>query len=189
MRKTKLLLGIMMMMFLLVAAGCSSESNTAQKEAAAPAAAAKPTATQESSLKDTKVVLYYPNKMGSKLIASEHTLKIDAKDKDALYKQTLLALLQAPLKDKGIVVIPKGTQLLAVTLHQDHVLDVNFNQAFTKNFTGGSTNAIMVIGSIVDTMTQFKEISAVRFYVDGKRLETLGDFDLTEPVKKIKNIL
>ncbi len=190
MKKMRILGSLLMFVLLVALAGCSSQkaAEIPKQDVGTAAASVFSPDTKQAKAQMTKVILYYPDKMGKKLIASEKMIEV-SKNKDTFYENTLKALLQPPAKDKGIKIMPKGTQILSAKLGKDKVLNIDFNQAFVKNFGGGGANSIMLIGSIVDTMTQFKEISAVRFYVEGKRLETLGDYDLTEPVKKITNIM
>ena len=59
-----------------------------------------------------------------------------------------------------------------------------------KNFNGGSTGEIFLVGSIVNTLTEFPQVTSVVFMVDGKPIDTIaGHMDLTEPVKRMDNII
>ena len=70
--------------------------------------------------------------------------------------------------------MPKDTQVLSVKVN-NNIATVDFNKAFKTNFTGGSTGELMLIGSIVNSLTEFKDIKAVRFTVEGKVLEALDN--------------
>lgn len=143
--------------------------------------------SDKKNIKEVKTTVYFPDENGQKLIASDRTLNTETDDK---YLAAVKALLQGPKKGEGIAVIPKQARLLAVSVDKNGIASVNFDNALVKNFSGGSTGEIMLVGSVTDTLTNFPEVKAVRFLVDGKPLETLsGHLDLTEPVKRMKNIL
>ena len=57
-------------------------------------------------------------------------------------------------------------------------------------FVGGSTGEELLIGSVVNTLTEFKEVNAVKFLIDGQEVETLsGHMDLSEPIKRMENLM
>ena len=85
--------------------------------------------------------------------------------------------------------MPKDTQVLSVKVN-NNIATVDFNKAFKTNFTGGSTGELMLIGSIVNSLTEFKDIKAVRFTVEGKVLEALDNhLDLTVPQERMGYLL
>ncbi|MDQ0203505.1 GerMN domain-containing protein [Pectinatus haikarae] len=175
-------------------AGCSDNSgNKAQSEqqngqiTTNDQAKNEKESSDKKNIKQVKATVYFPDENGQKLIASDRTLNTEVDDK---YLAAVKVLLQGPKKGEGIAVIPKQAKLLAVSVDKNGIASVNFDNALVKNFSGGSTGEIMLVGSVTDTLTNFPEVKAVRFLVDGKPLATLsGHLDLTEPVKRMKNIL
>ena len=67
---------------------------------------------------------------------------------------------------------------------------VSFSLLLVKDFVGGSTGEEMLVGSIVNTLTEFPEVKKVRILIDGKSVESLsGHMDLTEPLTRMKDLL
>ena len=181
-----------MILALVVLAGCDSTKKAEQSPADNQGikitdnnAADNSGTNQEKNIQ--KIIVYFPDENGEKLIPSNKTVDLSKNDK---YTAALQSLIDGPIAGKGIAIIPKNTKLLSIKIDKNKIAAVNFNKNFSSNFTGGSTGELMLIGSIVDTLTNFSEVTAVRFYVEGKPLDSLsGHMDLTVPIKRMKNIL
>ncbi len=76
--------------------------------------------------------------------------------------------------------IPKGTRLLSFRVRKG-LARVDLSREFVDNFSGGSEAEGLTIGSILRTLSQFKEIKQVEFFVAGKPLDTLGHLELSGP--------
>lgn len=73
---------------------------------------------------------------------------------------------------------------------QDGVATVDFSKELQKNFNGGSTGEEMLVGSIVNTLTDFPEVKKVRIRIEGEDVETLsGHMDLSEPLPRMTELL
>ena len=91
--------------------------------------------------------------------------------------------------------LPKSTStkpsssLLSVELKNGTAV-VNFDKKIKNGFSGGSTGEEFLIGSVVNTLTEFKEVKNVKFLIDGKEIETLsGHMDLSVPVERMSNLM
>ena len=93
-------------------------------------------------------------------------------------------------KEKGqTAIIPKQAKLKSVKVKGDTAY-VDFTQALVKNFVGGSTGEEMLVGSVVDTLTEFPEIKKVQILVEGNKVESLsGHLDLTTPLSRMGNLI
>lgn len=195
MKPIRCLLTILSIIILLMVAGCdnqntatsgnnSQKSNeTAQTEIAVSQNDGK---TATDTKKQIEVTVYFPDANAEKLIAAKRQIP----DNDSKYTETVNALIAGPAsKAEGISVMPKGAKVLHVTVN-NNTATVDFNKEFQTNFTGGSTGEIMLIGSIVDTLTEFPEIKAVQFTLEGRPLDILGGhLDLTEPISRMNDLL
>lgn len=195
MKPIRCLLTILSIIILLMVAGCdnqntatsgnnSQKSNeTAQTEIAVSQNDGK---TATDTKKQIEVTVYFPDANAEKLIAAKRQIP----DNDSKYTETVNALIAGPAsKAEGISVMPKGAKVLHVTVN-NNTATVDFNKEFQINFTGGSTGEIMLIGSIVDTLTEFPEIKAVQFTLEGRPLDILGGhLDLTEPISRMNDLL
>ena len=98
-------------------------------------------------------------------------------------------MTEGPADKKLTAVMPKNTKVISVRVDKG-IASVDFSKEFVKNFTGGSTGELMLVGAVVDTLTEYAEIKAVQILVDGKKIDTLaGHMDLSEPLKRMKNLL
>lgn len=199
-KSVKGILAILAVSILTIASGCteqatnleSSFSNTTTAQVnkdvkSSSSSSAVNDAEQSSEKKVAGVTIYFPDANGEKLIPTQRQINLSREDK---YQAVVQALIDGPISDKeGIYIMPKDTQVLSVKV-KDNIATVDFNKAFKTNFTGGSTGELMLIGSIVNSLTEFTEIKAVRFTVEGKVLEALdGHLDLTVPQERMGDLL
>lgn len=172
-------------------AGCDAEQ---KKDAAASSSSAvvqKEAQKQPAETKDTKtpaeenVKIYFPNPDGTKLVAANRKVKTGT-DK---YKNIVLALMEGPADKKEGNLFPKNTKLQSVKVEKG-IAYLDFSKELTKNFSGGSTGELMLVGSLVDTLTEFNEIKGIQILVEGKKIDTIsGHLDLSDPVKRMKDLL
>ena len=77
---------------------------------------------------------------------------------------------------------PQGTRLLRVSVKNGQA-EVDFSRELIDNFHGGSSTEGMIVESLCKTLAQFSDVEKVVVYVEGKRVNTIGDhIDLSEPV-------
>ncbi|MBQ5389910.1 MAG: GerMN domain-containing protein, partial [Anaerovibrio sp.] len=59
-----------------------------------------------------------------------------------------------------------------------------------SGFVGGSTGEEMLVGSLVNTLTEFPEIKKVQILVEGKEIDSLsGHLDLSRPVERMPELI
>ena len=133
-----------------------------------------------------QVNVYYPRNDGTGLIAVSRKVNTEKDDK---YTAAMKSLLTGT-KEKGQTnVIPKKAKLRSVTV-KDGVASVDFSKELEQNFSGGSTGEEMLIGSIVNTLTDFPEVQKVQILIEGASVETLsGHMDLSEPLTRMTELL
>ena len=168
---------------LLLTAGCGDEQKGTQPGTAAQAEQMKDKESPAATVpKERQVNVYYPRNDGTGLVAVSRTVH----DK---YTAAMKSLLTGT-KEKGQTnVFPKKAKLLGVTV-KDGVATVDFSKELQLNFSGGSTGEEMLIGSIVNTLTDFPEIQKVRILIDGASVETLsGHMDLSDPLPRMTELL
>ena len=171
---------------LALAAGCSDE----QKGASSSAAQTEQMQDQEKSAaaepKELMVNVYYPRSDGTGLVAVRRTVSTEKDDK---YTAAMKSLLTGT-KEKGQTnVFPKKAKLRSIVV-KDGIATVDFSKELKTNFSGGSTGEEMLIGSIVNTLTDFPEVQKVSILIDGSAVETLsGHMDLSEPLTRMTELL
>lgn len=198
MKPIKYLLTIFAIIVLIMAAGCDNQNtkttndgNTStvqseqqsQKVATTSILEDKPDTQKQTQ---TEITVYFPDANAEKLIAVKRQIPAN----DNKYVNAINELITGPSNDsEGFTIMPKGTKVLSVNVN-NNIATVDFSKEFQNNFTGGSTGEIMLVGSIVDTLTDFKEIKSVRFTLEGQPLDILGGhLDLTEPVSRMNDLL
>lgn len=178
---------------LLAIAGCSQDDQqkagssaqiTAQEAASSHDATSSAPADKAAA---ENITVYFPDANGEKLIAARRQAPPEGED---AYKAAVQSLIDGPRSaSEGISVMPKGTKLLGLSV-QDRTATVDFSSEFKRNFSGGSTGELMLIGSVVNTLTQFDGIKSVRFTVEGQSLDSLsGHMDLSAPQKRMDSLL
>lgn len=195
MKQMKYVLLVVMVLTLAVMSGCSPKNEKGADNGSAAAVTAGNNAkagSPESSAAAKKentsltVKVYYPDDQGMKLIAVKRTIRTDKNDK---YTAAMESLMEGT-KEKGqTAIIPKQAKLKSVKVKGDTAY-VDFTQALVKNFVGGSTGEEMLVGSVVDTLTEFPEIKKVQILVEGNKVESLsGHLDLTTPLSRMGNLI
>jgi len=174
---------------LLAASGCTqtapANSGSSSSGSSAPAASSSSKSSSSAAAKVT-IPVYFANGDGTKLVAEKRTLETD-KTTDK-YTAAVKSLLAGP-KQGGVAVIPKAAKLRSVKV-VNGTAKVDFTPELTKSFSGGSTGELMLVGSIVDTLTEFPEVKAVQFLINGKEVEPLaGHMDTSVPIKRMEKLL
>ena len=194
MKKLRAVLLVLLTITMLCAAGCSDDKKNSADIGDNPTVKAEknkaPTPVQDKDKNTAKgkltVKVYYPDEQGLKLVPVQKTVKIGSDDK---YTATLKALLDGT-KEKGLAtIVPKQAKIKSVKVQGDTAF-VDFDDNLIKKFIGGSTGEEMLVGSIVNTLTEFEEIKKVQLLVEGKKIESLsGHLDLTKPVERMDNLI
>ena len=196
MKRMKYILLAMMTLALLVTAGCDpnnekgtvngSSASVSGNGAVSAGSAAVSSADKKEAAKELDIKVYYPDDQGLKLVAVKRTIKTDAAGKYAAAMKSLLT----GTKQKGqTTIIPKQAKLKSVKVKGDTAY-VDFNQDLVKHFTGGSTGEEMLVGSVVNTLTEFPEIKKVQILIEGNKVETLGGHvDLTVPLERMSSLV
>lgn len=90
-------------------------------------------------------------------------------------KTAMLQLLAGPNhteKAMGLgTVIPKGTKLLGLSI-KGGTANVNLSKQFESG--GGTLSMTLRIAQVVNTLTQFEDVSRVAFRIEGKKVKSIG---------------
>ena len=122
-----------------------------------------------------------------RLVEVEREILFD--DSTDKYTAAVGALMEEPYEDNLTRIFPKNAAIKSVTVSGE-LATVDFDGSILKGFVGGSTGEEFLIGSIVDTLTNFPEVKRVKFLVDGKKVETLsGHMDLSVPLERMNDLL
>ena len=190
MRLRNILAIVLTVLCVAMLAGCDEQSKAGSSSSSSIAAssssssAASSSGSQKAATMDISV--YYPDVNATGLVAVTKTVKAQEAEK---YKAAVEALL-AGTDDKNLTaVFPKKTKLRKVSV-SGGVAKVDFDKNLTSGFVGGSTGEEMLVGSLVNTLTEFPEIKKVQILVEGKEIDSLsGHLDLSKPVERMSELI
>ena len=184
------------LLFLLAVAGCGAPSDSQSSDSVQEKVTVSSTVQEEQTADSTKneekdtgkertVTVYFPNNNGTRLVAEKR--KVAAK-KDK-YTAAMEELMKGTKDKDKTVIIPKNAKMKSVKV-LNGIAKVDFSKEFQTEFAGGSTGEEMLIGSIVDTLTEFDDVQKVRFLIEGKEIDSLcGHMDLSEPIARMTKLL
>ena len=165
-------------------AGSGSSSSAAVASGSSSSSASSGAAGQKAATMDISV--YYPDVNATGLVAVTKTVKAQEVDK---YQAAVEALLAGTDDKKLTTVFPKKAKLRKVSV-SGGVAKVDFDKNLISGFVGGSTGEEMLVGSLVNTLTEFPEIKKVQILVEGKEIDSLsGHLDLSKPVERMSELI
>lgn len=135
------------------------------------------------------VLLYFANKQATKLVAERRYIKTDEAKTDiatAVVKQ----LLEGPAPETGLEpAIPNGTKIIGSVKVEKGIATVDLSQEFVGNLSKDNNADKLAIYSIVNSLTELKEISKVRFTIEGVIRSQVGSFVFNAPFQKSESII
>jgi len=117
------------------------------------------------------VCLYFGDEQKSKLVKEIRYLDIDEAKKgvSTLASAIVKELISGP-KAKGLTnVLPEGVTLRAPVTVEGRVATVDLTREFIDNHPGGKTMEELSVYSIVNALTELKEIERVKIIINGKQ--------------------
>ena len=121
----------------------------------------------EEEIRQTTVNLYFEDKTSGVLAKEER--KIDSKNLiDNPYKYVLELLLDGPENEDLNNPIPEGTKLNDIKFEKG-IIYIDLSKEFLN---ANGTNAIY---SVVNTLSEFTEVTGIKYTIDGKNEEKLKD--------------
>lgn len=136
------------------------------------------TEIDEAEYRNTVVSLYFQNKESKELQVEARLL--DSKELlDNPYSKLVNLLLEGTSLETLESPIPQDTKLIGIVL-EGECLVVNLSKEFLNTPEGDVVARTNAIYSFVNTLTELKEVSSVKFLIDGTEVE-----DLKNPFAKI----
>lgn len=149
---------------------------------------------EASKLKDKRPIrLYFANEDNTKLRAEIRY--IDASDTggntESLATIVVKELIKGPGKGTGLKsTIPEGTKLLSNVIIKGNTATVNFSKEFVEKHSGEKDAEKLTIYSIVNSLTELREIQKVEFKIEGKsKTQFKGGFKFDAPFPRSTSII
>ena len=128
----------------------------------------------EEQMKQTKVILYFANSETGEL--ESETKIVDANLLiNEPYKEIMNWLIKGPQSSNLKKLIPDGTALHDIKVEKSCAI-INLSNEFLEY--GTEENKLKIINSIVNSLTNLKEIDSVKFLINGEQNEKLSEIYL-----------
>lgn len=187
--KMKTLL-LILVTLVFMTAGCDQNKQIPEQAGSNPAVEQNGTQEAQADKQPVKagtmqIVIYHADKNAAYLVPEVHVVPVSTHP-----LQVATELLLAGTKKTGVIpVMPEGTKLRGIWI-KDHVAYVNFSDKLIKNNSGGSAGEVLLVGAIVNTLTEFPEVQKVQLLVEGKKIDTItGHLDTSEPLSRSENLI
>jgi germination protein M len=140
---------------------------------AAPSAGAHPTEGATVT-----VSLYFVPRDADRLVRVEESIPSG----ESVAVAALNRLIVGPRSDSRLIeVMPEGTKVLGITV-ESGTATVDLNSTFRDDFPEGSNIGYLCVYSIVHTLCDLPGIERVRFLIEGKPVDALGQVGLRQPL-------
>ena len=128
----------------------------------------------EEQMRQIKVILYFANSETGEL--ESETKIVDANLLiNEPYKEIMNWLIKGPQSSNLKRLIPEGTALHDIKVEKSCAI-INLSNEFLNYET--EENKLKIINSIVNTLTNLKEIDSVKFLINGEENENLSEIYL-----------
>jgi spore germination protein GerM len=141
------------------------------------------TGNNNSSNEEVTINVYYSDQNGEYLIGEARILSGSSKYVDAISE-----MMKEPIDSSLVKLIPESTKINSVTV-KDGMANVDLSKNFVDDRFVSDTTDILLIYSIVNTLTEFPDVNSVEFYIDGIRLNVLGQLDLQGPLFRRSDLI
>lgn len=139
------------------------------------------------------VHLYFANEDNTKLVKEIRYIPMSEakKSTSSLASAIVKELINGPAEGSPLKpTIPAGTQLRSPVTVSAGIATVDLTGDFIEKHPGGKAAEQMTIFSIVNSLTELKEIQKVKFLIDGKaRKEFKGNFQFDAPFARSHSLI
>ncbi len=127
--------------------------------------------------------VYYSDSMGEYLAGEARIISSENKYVDAFNE-----LMKPPI-DSNLVTLVPDTTIINSIIVENGTANVDLSNDFVDDRFVSDTVDIMLVYTIVNTLTEFDEVNSVLFYIDGEKLDILGQLDILDPVFRRSDLI
>jgi len=132
-----------------------------------------------------EVILYFANPDFTALVGEKRKIEKSPNWLEDILKE----LLQGPKDSSLFNPIPPATRLNAVFQDKD-VVYVDLSEEMMRNQSGGTSQELLSVYAIVDTLTALPGIKMVKILINGKEEPTLcGHIDVSQPLERDEKLI
>lgn len=133
----------------------------------------KETSEESKETEPLTTKVYYADSIAQYLAGEERIISGVHK-----YLSAFMELLKPPLEPGHIALVPETTKVNKISFDNGNIA-LDLSPEFVNDRFKSDTVDILLVYSIVNTFTEFQEVNTVNFYINGKRLNTLGQLDIS----------
>ena len=133
---------------------------------------------EEKASEPITVRAYYADSQVQHLVPEERLISDTHK-----YLSAFMELLKKPLEPGNISLVPENTRVNRISL-RDGNIELDLSREFVDERFVSNIVDVLLIYSIVNTLTEFEEVNTVTFYVEGKKLDLIGQLDISRPLHR-----
>lgn len=128
----------------------------------------------EEQMRQTKVILFFENSETGEIESEVKIVDINLLINEP-YKQIMNWLINGPQSSNLKKLIPEGTAIHNIKVEKSCAI-INLSNEFLNYET--ESNKLKIINSIVNTLTNLKEINSVKFLINGEENEKFSEIYL-----------
>ena len=125
----------------------------------------------DEQMRQTKVILYFENINSGELEAETKLVDANTLIKEP-EKELMNLLIKGPQSSNLKKLIPEGTVVHNITINNS-CAEINVSNEFLNY--GDEKNKLKIINSIVNTLTNLKEINSIKFLINGEVNNNLSE--------------
>ncbi|MFZ3387271.1 MAG: GerMN domain-containing protein [Candidatus Hydromicrobium sp.] len=133
----------------------------------------KETSEESKETESLTIKVYYADSIFQYLVGEERIISGTHK-----YLSAFMEILKPPLEPGHRTLVPATTKVNKISFDNGNIA-LDLSPEFVNDRFEGDAVDILLVHSIVNTFTEFPEVNTVSFYINGKRLNTLGQLDIS----------
>ncbi|MDR3349013.1 MAG: GerMN domain-containing protein [Acidaminococcales bacterium] len=143
---------------------------------------------KEAQKEQITVTVYRPGQTGDLLYPEKYTMNKEPGVSPAAAAIGAL-LREKPQEESHVNIFPPGIRLVSLKV-KGGLAEADFSKEMLKIGIGGSLYEMLLVSSIVNTLTEFPEITSVQLLVEGKKIDTIGGhMDIIDPLKRNASLI
>ena len=139
--------------------------------------------SEEAGNGEITINVYYSDATGEFLVGETRIIPEENKFVEAIFE-----MLKEPTDINLIRLIPDTTRINTIAV-DGGLAKVDLSSNFVDDRFMSDVVDILLVYSVVNTLTEFDEIDAVEFYIDGERLDLIGMLDLADPLFRRSDLI
>jgi spore germination protein GerM len=133
----------------------------------------KETSEESKETESLTIKVYYADSIVQYLVGEERIISGTHK-----YLSAFMEILKPPLEPGHMTLVPPTTKVNKISFDNGNIA-LDLSPEFVNDKFEGDAVDILLVYSIVNTFTEFSEVNTVSFYINGERLNTLGQLDIS----------